>query len=52
MGSFDIVLQTTGSLHPCGEPDNFITEHTGIVRCTRDRDGRVSCVGKVKAYRI
>jgi hypothetical protein len=52
MASFDLLLQTTGSLHPDGEPDDFIAEYTGIIRCTRDRDGRMSCVGKVRAYRI
>lgn len=52
MASFDIVLQTQGSLHPDGEPDRFISEHSGLIRCTRDRDGEVFNVGKVKAARI
>jgi hypothetical protein len=52
MASFDIVLQTGGSLHPGGEPDDYIADYTGLIRCTRDRDGRVFKVGKVKAYRI
>jgi len=51
MAFFDLILQTSGSLHPDGEPDQFISEHTGVIRCTRD-DGRVRNVGKVKAYRI
>jgi hypothetical protein len=51
MAFFDIILQTSGTLHPDGEPDDFIAEHTGVIRCTRD-SGRVSTVGKVKAYRI
>src|SRR5262245_9167446 len=42
----------SGSLHPPGEPDDFISEYTGVVRCIRDRDGKVFRVGKVKAYRI
>ena len=52
MASFDIVLQTGGSLHPGGESDDYIAEYAGLIRCTRDRDGRVCKVGKVKAYRI
>jgi hypothetical protein len=52
MASFDIVLTTSGSLHPDGEPDRFISAYTGLILCTRDRDGEVFKVGKVKAYRI
>jgi hypothetical protein len=50
MAFFDIVLTTRGSIHPDGEPDDFISEHTGRIRCTRD--DKVATVGKVKAYRI
>ncbi len=52
MAFFDLVLRTTGSLHPGGEPDDFVSTHAGVVRCTRDRDGKLFRVGKVKAYRI
>jgi hypothetical protein len=52
MASFDIVLQTSGSLHPDGEPDDYISPYTGFIRCIRDSDGKVSRVGKVRAYRI
>lgn len=52
MSSFDITLKTTSSLHPDGEPGRFISEYAGVIRRTRDRDGRVSAVGLVKAYRI
>jgi hypothetical protein len=52
MAFFDIVLRTSGSLHPGGEPDEFISTHTGVIRCTRDRDDKVFRVGRVKAYRI
>jgi hypothetical protein len=52
MAFFDIVLQTQGSLHPGGDPDDFISTHTGVIRCTRDRDGKVFKVGRAKAYRI
>jgi hypothetical protein len=52
MTYFDLILQTGGSLHPEGEPSDFISTHTGVIRCTRDRDDRVATVGKVRAYRI
>src|SRR5690242_2304913 len=52
MAFFDIALHTSGSLHAHGEPDDFISEYRGVVRCVRDRDGKVFRVGKVKAYRI
>jgi hypothetical protein len=52
MAFFDLVLQTSGSLHPDGEPDRFISEYTGLIRSTRNQDGKVFTVGKVKAYRI
>src|SRR5437660_7870279 len=52
MAFFDIVLHTSGSLHPHGEPDDFISEYSGLIRCIRDRDGKVFRVGKAKAYRI
>jgi len=52
MASFDIILQTCGSLHPDGEPDRFISEYTGVIRCVRESDGKVFKVGKVQAFRI
>src|SRR5947209_19082849 len=52
MAFFDLVLQTSGSLHPHGEASDFVSEHRGLIRCTRGKDGRVSTAGKVKAYRI
>jgi hypothetical protein len=52
MSSFEIVLRTSGSLHPDGEPDSFISRHQGVIRRTRFRDGKVSTVGLVQAYRI
>src|SRR5438067_2364569 len=51
MASFDLVLQTLGSLHPDGESDRFISEYKGVIRCTRD-NGRAFRVGRVKAYRL
>jgi hypothetical protein len=52
VSSFDIVLRTSASLHPDGEPDRFISEHAGVIRRTRNRDDRAFNVGLVKAYRI
>ena len=52
MAFFDLLLQTDGSLHPGGEPDHFVSEHVGVVRCTRDRDDKVFRVGRVRAHRI
>ena len=52
MSSFDLVLKTSASLHPNGEPDRFISAHEGVIRRTRDCDGKVSTVGLVRAYRI
>jgi hypothetical protein len=51
MTFFDIVLRTEASLHPEGEPDDFISEYTGVIRCSGD-DNVVRRVGKVRAYRI
>lgn len=52
MSSFDIVLKTTSSLHPDGEPDRFISEYVAVIRRTRDRDGMTFRVGIARAYRI
>src|SRR4051794_2371513 len=52
MAIFDITLRTQGSLHPHGEPDDFISEYTGLIRCYRDRDGKVCRVGKIRACRL
>ena len=52
MAFFDLVITTSASLHPDGEPSDFVSEYTGTIRCTRDRDGRVVRVGRVRAYRI
>jgi hypothetical protein len=49
---FDVTFQTHASLHPGGEPSDYVAEYHGVVRCERDRDGRVSNVGRLKAYRI
>jgi hypothetical protein len=43
--------QTTASLHPDGEPEEYTSEYTGFVRAD-DNDGAVRRVGKVHASRI
>jgi hypothetical protein len=51
MTFFDIVLRTEASLHPDGEPDDFISEYTGVIRCSGE-DNVVRPVGRVRAHRI
>ena len=51
MTFFDLVLQTTASLHMDDEPEEYISEHTGFVRADSE-DGAVGCVGKVHTWRI
>jgi hypothetical protein len=51
MTFFDLVLQTTASLHPDGEPEEYISEYKGFVRADGE-DGAVRRVGKAHAYRI
>jgi len=33
VATFDIILQTRGTLHPDGELSDFVSEYTGII-CT------------------
>src|SRR6516162_2511954 len=51
MTLFDIVLSTRASLHPEGEPDEFISAYAGIIRAEGD-DGVGHRVGRVHAYRV
>jgi GNAT superfamily N-acetyltransferase len=45
------VLRTESSLHADGEPDDFVSDYTGLIRCEDDA-GAVRNVGKVHAWRI
>src|SRR2546430_2285911 len=45
MTFFDLVLKTGGSLHPDGEPDDFVSEYTGLIRGEGD-DGQARRVGQ------
>jgi hypothetical protein len=51
MTFFDLVLQTGGSLHPDGEPDEYISTFAGVIGC-EGNDGTRRRVGKLLAYRI
>ncbi len=50
MSNFDIILKTSSSLHPDGEPDRFISEHAGVIRRSRDRGGKTINVGVARAH--
>jgi hypothetical protein len=52
MATFDITLRTRASLHPDGEPSDFVTEYTGVLTCTDDESGERAPVGKVRAMRV
>ena len=51
MTFFDIVLQTSASLHAHGEPDDFISTFRGVIYAEGE-DGIRRAVGKVCAWRI
>ena len=52
MASFDIILRTQASLHPGGEPTDFVSAYSGIIICTDDETGIVTKVGRVAALRV
>ncbi|MDY3553043.1 hypothetical protein R5W24_002133 [Gemmata sp. JC717] len=52
MASFNIELRTGTSLHPDGEPSDFVSEYTGVVTCTDDETGAVAKVGRLAAMRV
>jgi hypothetical protein len=51
-GYFDVVFTTQASLHPDGEPSDYISAHDGVIRYEREKDGRLFRVGRVRAHRI
>jgi hypothetical protein len=51
MTFFDLVLQTSGSLHAHGEPTDYISEYHGFISC-EDDSGKVRKVGTVHGYRV
>jgi hypothetical protein len=52
MAFFDVTIRTHASLHPDGEPSDFISEYAGTIRCTDDRTGAVRRGGLVRAARV
>jgi hypothetical protein len=52
MASFDVVLRTGASLHPDGEPTQFISEYSGVIICTDDVTGQATKVGRVRGLRV
>jgi hypothetical protein len=52
VASFDVVLRTRASLHPDGEPTEFVSHYDGVILCTADDTGEVTKVGRVYAMRI
>jgi hypothetical protein len=52
VASFSIILKTSASLHPDGEPSEFISQYTGFITCTNDETGAMTKVGKISALRV
>ncbi len=51
MTFFDIILRTGTSLHPDGEPADFVSTWTGVIRAESE-DGVKRKVGRILAHRI
>jgi hypothetical protein len=52
VASFNISVRTGGSLHPDGEPSDFVSAYVGIITCTDDDTGEETRVGKLTAVRV
>jgi len=52
VASFDIVLKSRSTLHPDGEPSDFVSQYTGSIICTHDETGAETRVGKIAALRV
>ena len=52
MASFNISVRTGGTLHPDGEPSDFLSSYVGVITCTDDDTGEVTKVGKLTALRV
>jgi len=52
VASFDVVLTTRASIHPDGEPSQFVSEYDGNVLCVDDRTGKPTTVGRVRAHKV
>src|SRR5260370_2765353 len=49
---FDLAIRTGTGLPPYGEPCDFISDYTALLRYRRPSDDKVLQVGKLHAYRI
>lgn len=52
VASFSLTVRTGGSLHPLGEPTEFVSSYAATIRCTDDDTGEVRRVGKLTALRV
>ena len=52
MASFEIVVRNRASLHPGGEPTQFVSEYSGVIVCTDDETGEEMRVGRLTALRV
>jgi hypothetical protein len=52
VGHFDLAIQTGTGLHPYGEPADFISDYTALLRYRPGPDVEMFEVGKLHAYRI
>src|SRR5690242_15766545 len=51
MTTFDVELTTRATLHPDGEPHEFVSTYTGVVLATGD-DGDATEVGRLSALEL
>src|SRR5690242_9997128 len=51
MTTFDIALTTRATLHPDGEPGEFVSTYSGVVLATGD-DGDATEVGRLSALKL
>lgn len=52
MVSFDVVLKTRASIHPDGEPSEFVSEYDGEVVCYDEVTGEPTTVGRLRAHKV
>jgi len=52
MTFFDLALQTSVALPPCGEPSEFVSEYVGLIRKHTEDGGKITPVGKIKALYV
>ncbi|MBN9521980.1 hypothetical protein J0H58_26275 [bacterium] len=52
MARFNITIRTGGTLHPDGEPSDFVSSYVSVITCTDDDTGEETRVGKLTALRV